>query len=1140
MFSQKGFAVDNWTVITSVVSEHPAYSPDWNWIVYRNTSNGKLYKKSADDTSNWTEITSVNSYYPAYSPDWNWIVYRNTSNGKLYKKSADDTYTWTEITSVDSYYPAYSPDWNWIVYRKDLDGKLYKKSADDTSNWTAITSVASHEPAHSPDWNWIVYRNENDWNKLYKKSADDTSNWTAITSVVSEHPAYSPDWNWIVYKNGDDWNKLYKKFADDTSNWTAITSVVSEHPAYSPDWNWIVYKNGDDWSKLYKITFAIPNTAPTISSATSTVPYINSLNETSVPFIINWITDPDTWNILIYKYSWDWTNWTNLSPTETSPKSNTDYNFNINVSWKDDWDLILRVKASDWTGDSSEKIIAITKNTVLPVIWNINSSEDLVEFACDKDWDYKIEKTSPIVLVLQDWTATTSWTNNLKTFWESDLNTGDNTIKLSCKDDYVNISETSVVINKTEPIPSMSWSVLLFSDNDADWNWISWRDLNISWNTADWEVFSWFESYKVYVLPDWVSLNTWVHIALKTEITASIWTWTWDSTVTLDSVWNAFSSGDYNAFVLIIWNTDQFWTEWFILWTLTSDVITQPSLITASFTTDTNLKLTFDSNLSTTLLDHSIWWITFNVDWNPKTVSSIANISGSDINLTISSLWSTDKTWTDLVVPEWAIKWLNPWFNSWVSGWSIADVQNPLITSFSISTVADYSKASGDDFFTWNIDLNFIFSENMQLSSQTRIEFSREDWESDWSFYFANLDNWLAWVKLKTIDLSWAWLNSWTCYQVRVFWKDIAWNTWTTWYIWDVCWDSQNPEQIILDNYQYPWDWNDPLFTWTAWLDNSIFESLVKDYQFQISTSTWFLTTEIDTTISTNSYTFTWVTVLWQDYYWRVRSTDNLNQIWLWSDYKIFDINAPVISNWSIIPSWDTLIPMQRPVISLEYSDNNSWIDLTDTKIYLDWNQTDWDWVLAWTSCELDASWSATISWTKISLLPGSSMPFGKNTACVKITDLAWNQTITTWDFRVDNFTFKTEEITAWHFELFPEVDEELLETTKITYTTYWVGLDILWNFSVLGLDIDSVQIEKNEFFYDVRVVKNSVEEGSYNWYLDANNSSLVSIVKNNDIVNDSGLKTYEIYLKYKANVDFLQSAGFYSWNTKFSFIADY
>jgi len=589
MFSQKGFAVDNWTVITSVWSYEPAHSPDGNRIVYKNNNDwGKLYKKSANDTSNWTAITSAISYDPAYSPDWNWIVYVNVSKSyKLYKKSADDTSNWTAITSAWSYSLAYSPDWNWIVYRNRSDAdKLYKKSADDTSNWTAITSVASHEPAHSPDWNWIVYRNENDWNKLYKKSADDTSNWTAITSVVSEHPAYSPDWNWIVYKNGDDWNKLYKKFADDTSNWTAITSVVSEHPAYSPDWNWIVYKNGDDWSKLYKKTL---NIAPTISLVTSVVSYINSLNETSVPFIINWITDPDTWNILTYKYSWDWASWTDLAHTETSPKSSTTYNFNVDASGQIDWSLILRVKVSDWIGESNEVLINIDKETVLPVITIVNP--------------WTVEAQSKILTVsANEWTLTmsldSSWVCNW-TLWfiaysDTTFSSESDNWKTTCyksEDTAWNISyelsNAIAWIDTTAPVwinlelweqtfwdwfsvdatcTYSTWLKFIVKDNwvitdtvilDADCNidyekrWLANGLHNIeyyledsAWNKDNSNTFS-FEVHSA-----WVIITPWVWNTV-TPIFSITWYWTPSSVVKVYNEWNTQ--------VIASWDTDSNW-----------------------------------------------------------------------------------------------------------------------------------------------------------------------------------------------------------------------------------------------------------------------------------------------------------------------------------------------------------------------------------------------------------------------------------------------------------------------------------------------------------------------------------------------------------------------------------------------------
>jgi hypothetical protein len=241
LYKKSANDTSNWTAITSVPSNYPAYSPDWNFVVYVNVNDGnKLYKKSVNDTSNWTAITSVGAYYPTFSFDWNDIFYTQTSNIRIYKKSANDTSNWTAITSVDSYQISVSPDWNDIVYVNWSNWYLYKKSANDTSNWTAITSVSSNYPAYSPDWNFIIYRQQSTW-ATYKKSANDTSNWTAIITW-SQHAIYSPDWEYIVYSNQNDGNKLYKKSANDTSNWTAITSFNSLNPT-----SYRIFENCLDW-----------------------------------------------------------------------------------------------------------------------------------------------------------------------------------------------------------------------------------------------------------------------------------------------------------------------------------------------------------------------------------------------------------------------------------------------------------------------------------------------------------------------------------------------------------------------------------------------------------------------------------------------------------------------------------------------------------------------------------------------------------------------------------------------------------------------------------------------------------------------------------------------------------------------------
>ena len=232
-----------WIAITSIYSNTPTYSPDWNYIVYSaNFDWQKLYKKSASDNSNGTPITSWAACYPTYSPDWNYIIASINCWWQLWKKSALDNSDLSQITSISAnnvYWNTYSPDWNYIVYTSLF--WLYKKSAFDSSNGTAITSydptgnTVNQWPTYSPDWNYIVYTNwVNWWNRLYKKSAFDSSDGTPITSAIWVQATYSPDWNYIVYVNTSDWNKLYKKSAFDTSDGIPITSWAASFPKYSP------------------------------------------------------------------------------------------------------------------------------------------------------------------------------------------------------------------------------------------------------------------------------------------------------------------------------------------------------------------------------------------------------------------------------------------------------------------------------------------------------------------------------------------------------------------------------------------------------------------------------------------------------------------------------------------------------------------------------------------------------------------------------------------------------------------------------------------------------------------------------------------------------------------------------------------
>ncbi len=249
--------ISDGTVLSAYPARYPAFSVDWSKIAYKydrsvlsydpedpnyyvsDPNSWKIFIKSSADNGNWTEFINWSNDAPAFSPDWTYIVYRNSDDdGKLYKKLISDTNPenkWVLLTTWKWDHPFFANIWwtLYIIYTHSTDytginpdtqeeetynrDELYKMKADlSDGDWVKITQNWWNRWTISPDWNWIIYNDrdeaDSDKEKIFKKSAADNLDWTPITPTWWYRPAYSRDWNWIFYNGPND--ELYKKCAD--------------------------------------------------------------------------------------------------------------------------------------------------------------------------------------------------------------------------------------------------------------------------------------------------------------------------------------------------------------------------------------------------------------------------------------------------------------------------------------------------------------------------------------------------------------------------------------------------------------------------------------------------------------------------------------------------------------------------------------------------------------------------------------------------------------------------------------------------------------------------------------------------------------------------------------------------------------
>lgn len=137
--------------------------------------------------------------------------------------------------------------------------------------------------------------------------------------------------------------------------------------------------------------------------------------------------------------------------------------------------------------------------------------------------------------------------------------------------------------------------------------------------------------------------------------------------------------------------------------------MSHPSVLSARFTSDTNLELTTDATLDTAPLSHSGSLISFVVGSTTYTGVTIASINGTKLNVTIPSLGNPAATGTGLLVLTGAIRANGGGYNNYVSNPApITDAQVPVISAFSKTTPPQYGS-----FYKGDITLNYTFSEGM-------------------------------------------------------------------------------------------------------------------------------------------------------------------------------------------------------------------------------------------------------------------------------------------------------------------------------------------------------------------------------------------------------------------------------------------
>lgn len=398
---------------------------------------------------------------------------------------------------------------------------------------------------------------------------------------------------------------------------------------------------------------------------------------------------------------------------------------------------------------------------------------------------------------------------------------GANVIHIFCQDAATNTIAYSGSINKIAPTPTMAGQTTTFVDSDTDNDGLDGRDMTLNWNNSNATGYADFQSYRIYILPNSTTFNTGSQTYVKLLTDKNLSTWTGDASITKDSLGaNLISGASYKACIAILGNSGQLGTEGCTASTvLTGDTVNHPLVLSAKFTSDTNLEVTTNATLDTNLSSHSGAGVSF-VRGGAVTATSVASVSTNKINFTVPALGSIAATGSTLLIATGSIRANGGGYNDYFSSGSliITDGQNPTISSFTKNTPAPYGT-----FYTGSIDFSYIFGENMLGGGNTRLELTRTAGATDAVTHAINIttpSELTSGNQSKTLDLSTLSLVSGTTYRVQVIGKDLAGNSVNGTYITNISYDNVGPAApTVVDATSF--STLTPLLSWTAPTDDS-------------------------------------------------------------------------------------------------------------------------------------------------------------------------------------------------------------------------------------------------------------------------------------------------------------------------------
>lgn len=1048
-----------WLDVTNITY----YSNYPSWIIYNSWT-------TAATQINWssTFVIPTWSFYPNLIPNYqdNSTILTNNSIFQMRRVLLKFPSDWSVYeNTLSNYYTAswwYVSDTKlttiWVNVRPHIVDYYFEKN--DSSATTNQVQWSNAEPINLvvkvKDYNWCS--NISAWSVV----ADLSQLWLTSSETLTYD---SCDWDWYTAIFKKSWITTNATLWDYNFDYTKFTAT---------DINWNINTPNDPntiFDDEDKKTTMILSVVPSLSPIVSFVSLSNSVvwwpEKTTTDLVV---TSTSSWSIKLALWSnWSCVWWTTLSDW-SSYTENTNKTFTINSSSLTDWANSIYVCLSN-NGYTWSLLRNITKDITAPIIsWflytsAVTTNDSIVRFYCSEDWQFATEIWWN--WVYWSWTWTSVWwassvsVQNIYTMSNSYLTQWPNTVYWYCKDNASNISYSTWTITKTVPVLSMSWMVNSFADNDIDYNWLDWRDITVTWSKPAWDISN-FYSYLVYILPSNVTFNSSTHWNnyIKSVTDENTLSYTWISTNTKDATNTTLVSwGYYKACIAIIWDDVTYWEVWCSApAVLTSDTVQNAKVTSAKFSSSTNLELTTDATMDTTLSTHSWSLISYVYNWTTYSWTSVSSVNWTKINITIPALNNVWATWWTLLLQTWALHSAWWWYNNYFSSWTlvITDGQTPTVTSFINNTTSPYNS-----FYSWTINVWFTFAEQMKDSWYTKIVFDRTAWNasSQKIFWITTASNLTSWSKTRDLTLNWT-LVSWTTYNMYLYWEDLAWNSVTSTWI-TVKFDNVWPAQTsIIDTLNT--SSTTPTLSWTAPTDDSWNGSWVWSYVVKVYNSSDCSWTATQTLSSSTVSKTTNALTNWT-YSWNVYAVDNVWNIWTTStcDSFIVDTSIPTITNLKITDTTlnsttygkagDTII------VTATLTNTNSW-KITANLSALTWNSSH-----TAVSCANPVSW-VTCSYNAWALNYSFILWYGWSvTEAVRQTTLnvsnPWdtNSTSAVSSITVDNtnptsWTISSPSWTIWWNSnniVWSGISDTNLDYLKFEYSSNgWSNYTLIWTWS--------------------------------------------------------------------------------------------